>query len=196
MTNQERLQKIIELSGNINDVADSMLAKYTEEFIENGSSEPYQFNSFLDRQDLPLGLRNNNPGNLRRTKIAWKGEIPDPENKGKGFERFEFIEYGIRAMAIDLIGDIKKDGLNTIEKLINEYAPPNENNTPAYIKHVCDDTGLHYNEEIPLNEGMVFKLLNSITVMELGIPANLITAEMVRKGISMINSGARAYLDA
>lgn len=96
----------------------------------------------------PRGIRNNNPGNLVRTSIPWKGKVPHERNTDKRFEQFISPEWGIRAMWRDVIGDIEKDGLSTPEKLINEYAPSHENNTQAYIASVSQALGIESNEPI------------------------------------------------
>jgi hypothetical protein len=44
------------------------------------------------------------------------------------FEQFKTMAYGIRAMLIDIIGKHKR-GLDTIQELINVWAPPIENDT-------------------------------------------------------------------
>lgn len=83
---------------------------------------------------LPRGIRNNNPGNLRRSKIKWQGkvaELTDPE-----FEQFVSPEMGIRAIARDLLTGYKR-GSDTVTEIISEYAPPTENNTKTYINAVC-----------------------------------------------------------
>lgn len=90
----------------------------------------------------PRGLRNNNPGNLVLTTIAWKGKVPNAQNTDGKFEQFTQPLWGIRAMFIDVRGDIEKDGLNTIRKLITEYAPKFENNTAAYIQSVVNQVGI------------------------------------------------------
>ena len=36
--------------------------------------------SFLGRKELTRGIRNNNPGNLVLTNIAWQGKIPNSQN--------------------------------------------------------------------------------------------------------------------
>ena len=82
------------------------------------------------------GIRNNNPGNLVITSAAWKGKTPVAKNTDGHFEQFSSHLYGIRAMFRDIRGDIETDGLNTVTKLINTYAPPHENNTIAYITAV------------------------------------------------------------
>lgn len=90
----------------------------------------------------PRGIRNNNPGNLVITGDAWKGKVPVSQNTDGKFEQFTQPLWGIRAMFIDVRGDIEKDGLNTIRKLITEYAPQFENNTAAYIQSVVNQVGI------------------------------------------------------
>lgn len=82
------------------------------------------------------GIRNNNPGNLVKTSIAWQGKVPHSQNTDSRFEQFISPEYGIRAMFIDVRNDIRK-GANTVRRLITAYAPPFENNTAAYIAAVA-----------------------------------------------------------
>lgn len=89
----------------------------------------------------PRGIRNNNPGNLVITPDNWRGKIPVSENTDGRFEQFAAPEWGIRAMFIDIRGDIEQDGLNTVRKLITEYAPDHENNTAAYIASVSQQIG-------------------------------------------------------
>ncbi len=90
----------------------------------------------------PRGIRNHNPGNLVLTTIAWKGKVPNAQNTDGKFEQFTSPLWGIRAMFMDVRGDIEKDGLNTIRKLITSYAPAFENNTAAYIQSVVNQIGI------------------------------------------------------
>lgn len=84
---------------------------------------------------MPRGLRNANPGNLRRGKDKWQGlrEVQtDPE-----FFQFVSPEYGYRALIRTLQNYRRLHGLQTIAELISRWAPANENNTSAYIRSVC-----------------------------------------------------------
>ncbi len=90
----------------------------------------------------PRGIRNHNPGNLVLTTIAWKGKVPNAQNTDGKFEQFTQPLWGIRAMFMDVRGDIEKDGLNTIRKLLTEYAPKFENNLAAYIQSVVSQVGI------------------------------------------------------
>lgn len=105
--------------------------------------------SFLGKNTLSRGIRNNNPGNLRFTNIAWQGKIPKEKNTDAkvSFEQFTEVKWGIRAMLRDLLNDIDK-GKNTLRLLINEYAPPIENNTANYINVVAKSLGMTADEKI------------------------------------------------
>jgi len=100
--------------------------------------------SFLGRSDLPRGLRNNNPLNLVKTSIPWQGKLPGNDPR---FEQFRTLGYGIRAGLLDLYNDYYQDGQQTLIDLISEFAPPNENDTAAYIQYVANNTGLMPNEK-------------------------------------------------
>lgn len=84
---------------------------------------------------VPRGIRNNNPGNIERNSIRWKGMAPD-QSGDKRFIIFVRPEWGIRAIARILLGDWR-EGQNTIASLISEWAPEEENDTKAYIKAVA-----------------------------------------------------------
>ena len=95
---------------------------------------------------LPLGIRNNNPLNIRKVPgTHWKGEILPSIQGGDGggsFVRFETIEYGLRAAFVLLRTYSAKYHANCIRDIISRWAPPTENDTEKYIKNVCLWTGL------------------------------------------------------
>src|SRR5688572_11083785 len=95
--------------------------------------------SFLGTNYVP-GIRNNNPGNIRPGD-NWIGMTGTANN----FVVFKNMDYGFRALAIDVTNKIKK-GYNTIRKIIERYAPPMENNTEAYIAQVEKVTGFDENK--------------------------------------------------
>lgn len=83
----------------------------------------------------PRGIRNRNPGNLRKSKDKWQGLSAvqsDPE-----FFTFQTDAYGIRALARTLITYQDKYDLDTVRGLINRWAPLNENDTDAYVSSVA-----------------------------------------------------------
>lgn len=125
------------------------------------------YKSYLNRADLPRGLRNNNPGNLVKTSIEWEGKIPLSKNTDSRFEQFIELRYGIRAKMRDIITDINK-GLNTPTKLISEFAPEFENNTATYIKTVVQLTGIGALSRIELTEETLVGLCKAISIVENG----------------------------
>ena len=83
---------------------------------------------------LPRGIRNCNPGNIRRDGTDWLGM--DPDGSDPEFVVFTKPEYGIRAIARILL-NYQREGISTIEDAINKWAPPSENDTGSYVRAVC-----------------------------------------------------------
>lgn len=83
---------------------------------------------------MPRGIRNHNPGNIRHGD-DWQG-LRDTQTD-KNFCQFVSPEFGIRALARVLMNYEKKHGLNTVRGIIGRWAPPNENNTDAYMNYVA-----------------------------------------------------------
>lgn len=95
---------------------------------------------------LPRGIRNNNPGNIREAKgdhTQWVGERAADDDPA--FEEFNTPEDGIRALARVLLNYQKKHGLRTLEQIIRRWAPASENNTGAYVLAVSHACGIPSN---------------------------------------------------
>lgn len=96
------------------------------------------------------GVRNNNPGNIEKSRDRWKGLAADqPDSR---FFTFTEAKWGIRAMARILQNYQKKYGLNTIEEMIDRWAPPVENNTSAYVNAVARETGFDKDQKLDLKK--------------------------------------------
>lgn len=107
----------------------------------------------------PLGMRNNNPGNIRVSDIAWQGKVG---NDGQ-FEQFATPEAGVRAAMVNLRTSISVDGNDTLAKAISKWAPPNENNTAAYIADVSKKTGISPDATLnPNDKGQMSSVLSAI----------------------------------
>ena len=95
---------------------------------------------------MSRGLRNCNPGNIRRSKTRYKGEkLPSRDSE---FKEFESMAYGYRAMFVLLDTYSRRYGLCTIRQMLNRYAPPVENFTEGYIRFVSEKTGIALDEII------------------------------------------------
>jgi hypothetical protein len=113
------------------------------------------------------GYRNCNPGNLRHGP-KWKGlrEL----QTDKDFAQFVSPEFGIRAIRKTLETYQKKYGLKTPSQLLNRYAPTSENDTAAYVKHVCSLMLVKSYDPIDVfNKYMCTHLVEAIITHELGV---------------------------
>lgn len=116
----------------------------------------------------PRGIRNNNPGNIRWGD-EWQGLVAKNQRTDKSFCQFTSPEYGIRAMIVILRNYQNKYGLRTVTGMIKRWAPPNENNTQAYINSVAQATSTGANQPIDLTDSRkLFQLLQAIIQHENG----------------------------
>lgn len=93
------------------------------------------------------GIRNNNPGNIRVSKDQWEGMTGDDG----AFVTFDSPESGVRALGKNLLSYGRR-GYDSIEKIINRWAPPNENDTQAYIDSVVAATGIPATQSLDLSD--------------------------------------------
>ena len=104
------------------------------------------------------GIRNNNPGNIRKG-CTWIGLAK--EQKDKSFCQFITMNYGLRALVVTLRTYVLKHKKTTVSLIINRWAPESDgNNTTAYVKQCalaignvlapssgdkdCEQAGLNY----------------------------------------------------
>lgn len=107
-----------------------------------------------------VGLRQNNPGNLRQ----W-GAMPQVN----GFAVFPNANAGLRAASSNLLS-YSKMGINTITGIVNRWAPASDgNNVAAYISDLSKQTGFGPDQPLNLNDqGVNSKLLSAIVQHEQG----------------------------
>lgn len=103
----------------------------------------------MRNSSLPRGLRNNNPGNIRKNSDVFQGEKTSSD---KEFKQFKSMAYGYRAIFKILSNYYRNYKLDTIRKIIGRWAPKNENNTNAYIKAVSDYAGISADDPINVND--------------------------------------------
>ena len=89
----------------------------------------------MENNNVPRGLRNNNPGNIRKTRDKWQGL--KTEQTDESFFQFEAPKWGYRALIRTLQNYRRRHGCQTIADFIRRWAPHTENNTNGYITRVC-----------------------------------------------------------
>lgn len=112
------------------------------------------------------GIRNNNPGNIRKGQ-KWQG-LADNQTDND-FLVFSRPEYGIRALCRTLRTYQRKYGLRDVQSIINRFAPPIENDTQSYVHSVCLKLDVKPDTPIDLAEkGIMLNLLKAIIRHENG----------------------------
>lgn len=105
----------------------------------------------------PRGIRNRNPGNIRRSSDRWKGLAPlqsDP-----AFFVFDAPLWGIRAMAVILRNYQRRNGLKSIAQIIGRWAPAGENDTAGYAAAVGKEMGVGPREYLDLGDRSTLRAL-------------------------------------
>lgn len=115
---------------------------------------------------MSRGYRNNNPGNIRRSSIRYKGE---KESNDAQFKQFESMAWGFRAIFILLDTYRVKHGLNTLQEMLNRYAPPSENNTTEYVNFVSRRSKVADISRVDTSSAQqMIPIVTAIAVMENG----------------------------
>ena len=134
---------------------------------------------------MSRGLRNNNPGNIRRSKVHYKGEVRP--SRDPDFKEFSTMAYGYRAMFVLLDTYRSRYGLNTIRQMLNRYAPPTENFTEGYVRFVADYSGVMPDEVVDTrSEKDMIPIVAAMSKIENGVAANI---EDVERGWELFIGG-------
>ncbi|MFZ6690227.1 hypothetical protein [Undibacterium sp. SXout20W] len=125
--------------------------------------------------NVPLGVRNNNPGNLR----SWGAT---PRDTG-GYAVFPTADAGLAATIQNLQAQQKLHGLNTIRGIISRWAPSSENNTAAYISDMVKKTGFGADQPLNLNDARTVAPMISGIVKHEGNSSGF-SDDMINKAVS------------
>lgn len=105
----------------------------------------------------PAGIRNNNPGAMMPGgKLA---QYPD-------------MQTGLAALDGNL-ASYGKQGVNTVAGVISKWAPPNENDTQAYIKDVSQRLGIPANQKIDLSNPLQRQALSTAIALHENGPSGV-----------------------
>ena len=128
----------------------------------------------------PLGIRNNNPGNLEPDKSKWLGAT----GVNGRFLTFSEPLYGLRAMARNLANQKRLHRIDNLSDLIYKYAPPIENDTESYIAFVSAKTAIDPNIYVDFEDKTVLLLMmRAMIKMENG--ENPYSDELIKRAIAI-----------
>lgn len=191
-------QKAVEdaAKGNYSDAAKSMiknapgtwLLRKGWEWLTGSSGEPGKRESSgkitsapTPAGNLPLGLRQNNPGNLR----SW-GAAPVQN----GFARFNSAAEGLSAMAGNLVAYYNKYGAQTVRDIVSRWAPSSENDTKGYIEAIAKRIGVDAGQALNMKDpATLSRLMGAMIQQEQGYnPFG--TAELMAAAQGRLGGGA------
>ena len=139
----------------------------------------------VDRMaSVPRGIRNHNPGNIRRTGEKWQGmsvEQDDPE-----YVVFDSAFWGLRALARVLRTYREKYALRTVRAIVTRWAPHNENDTRAYVDHVASLLGVQPDDDIGADVDTQARLVAAIVKHENGVQPY--PFDMIRQAVEAANT--------
>jgi hypothetical protein len=127
--------------------------------------------------------RNNNPGNLEFR--GQSGAVPE-DGSGR-FAKFGSASEGVSAL-VKQLQRYGNRGLDSLDKIVGKYAPPNENDTQAYIDVLSKKLGVAPSEKLDLNNPVTLAdLVKGISRHEAG--NDFLSNQDVMTGISMAGVG-------
>lgn len=131
----------------------------------------------------PIGIRQNNPGNLRQ----WPGA-----GQNGGYAQFGSANEGLTAAAQNLLSYQRKHGIDTIAGIVNRWAPAGDrNNVPAYISDLSKQTGFAPNQKLNLSDSKTLApLLSGIVKHESGY--NPYSADAIERAVQTALSNTPA----
>lgn len=131
-------------------------------------------------QQMPRGIRNNNPGNIEHNASLWQG-LAGSDGR---FAKFTEPRWGIRAMAKILIGYQKTHGLETIQDLIFRWAPPVENKSDSYTDVVATACGKDALEPVDItDESVLLPMIKAMITVENG--QQPYTDDIIKSGLTL-----------
>lgn len=129
----------------------------------------------------PLGIRNNNPGNLNFAGQAGA-------SRAGRFAAFGSMAEGIAALD-DQLRKYASRGNDTVRGIIGTYAPPGENDTGSYIAEVARKLGVSADAHLNLNDAETLRgMIGAITSREVG--PGRINVDQINAGMALSMSRA------
>lgn len=124
----------------------------------------------MSTQPLPIGIRNNNPGNLRSVYgLNYKTELVG------GFAKFKSLSDGVESLCRLTSDYYTEHGLHTLPSFIARYAPASENDVNSYRQNMLSAMGLPFigsdTRDLHLTESYsALRFMRAIIICENGHP--------------------------
>ena len=142
-------------------------------------------------------LYQNNPGNLPNKGEDWGGKVLKAQRKGNAkYEEFMTVEYGLRALMINIRTIMDKGGKNTIADFARRFYPAaSTNKYLLYEKTLTKAFGIDNHKRITaFTKDFYIKMAKIVASIEMGaaesrIPADAYETAYAYMGINMTSGG-------
>ena len=153
--------------------------------------------SFRTEEYKNSPLYQNNPGNLPNKGEDWGGKVLKAQRKGNAkYEEFMTVEYGLRALMINIRTIMDKGGKNTIADFARRFYPAaSTNKYLLYEKTLTKAFGIDNHKRITaFTKDFYIKMAKIVASIEIGaaeslIPADAYDTAYVYMGINMTSGG-------
>lgn len=137
-------------------------------------------------------VRNNNPGNLE-----FRGQAGAVREAGSGrFAKFGSQAEGVAAL-VKQLQRYGSRGIDTLDKIINTYAPSSENDTQAYIAALSKRLGVSGSDQLNLSDPATLgALVRGISTHEAGsdyLKNKDIISGLTMAGVGRSGQGGNSY---
>jgi hypothetical protein len=144
--------------------------------IEEKTKEISNIKKALSDEDFnntkSRGYSLNNPGNIRKSPNHFSGEVESDD----AFKKFKSMKYGFRAMTA-LLHSYISNGHNTVDKILNRYAPSSDGNNPdKYAKSVIKLANVSRDQVLStadFKNGNMLNIMYAMTRVEQGYSPNI-----------------------
>lgn len=125
---------------------------------------------------MSRGLANCNPGNIRQSRVRYKGEVRP--SRDPAFKQFENPAWGYRAI-FELLDTYRvRYGLDTVRGMVSRWAPPSENHTEVYIRVVAEAVGIPADRPLDTRDRTtMLRMAAAISRVENGVAADMDAVE-------------------
>ncbi len=145
-------------------------------------------NDYRSRSDLPRGIRNNNPGNIKDDGTTWQGMA----GSDGLFVIFADMSWGTRAMGTALTNMIRK-GYNTVGTLIPQWSATDQ---AAYVANVAGRMGISPGDTLTTDVPTLSALMRAMITQENGDAGAYVTDDDIAEGIAKMNNTLLSILQA
>lgn len=153
--------------------------------------------SFRTEEYKNSPLYQNNPGNLPNKGEDWGGKVLKAQRKGNAkYEEFMTVEYGLRALMINIRTIMDKGGKNTIADFARRFYPAaSTNKYLLYEKTLTKAFGIDNHKRITaFTKDFYIKMAKIVASIEMGaaeslIPADAYDTAYAYMGINMTSGG-------